>query len=78
MNKIQWLAHAIDTMKGHSKDERTFLGGTTTLAELDLDSLDIVELQMMYEEAFNVELEDSLEPIVDVNDLVKLLDKITK
>lgn len=76
LKKVQWLAGAIDTMKGHTKDEQTFLSGKTTLAELDLDSLDIVELQMMYEEDFKVELEDSLDPIVDVNDLINLLEKI--
>ncbi len=74
--QIQWLARAIDTMKGLPVGE-TFLSGTTTLAELELDSLDIVELQMMYEEDFKVELEDTSDTIANVNDLVNLLNKIT-
>ena len=75
MEKIQWLAGAIDSMKGKSDNERTFLSGTTTLEELGLDSLDVVELQMMYEDAFNVELEDVADPINTVNDLLKLLEQ---
>lgn len=77
-NRIQWLAAAIDTMKGHTKDEQIFLSGGTTLAELELDSLDIVELQMMYEDDFKVELEDSSDSIITVNDLLALLDSMAK
>lgn len=45
----------------------------TKLSELGLDSLDVVELQMMYEDAFHVELEDPVDPIVTVGDLLKMM-----
>lgn len=45
----------------------------TTLSELDLDSLDIVELQLMFEEKIGVDTIDPTSPIVTVNDLLKLI-----
>jgi acyl carrier protein len=44
--------------------------------DLDLDSLDIVELVMLSEDAFGIELLDSdLEHVFTVADAVKLIDK---
>jgi len=46
---------------------------STTFEELELDSLDVVDLVMNLEEEFNVELEMS-EDIKTVGDLVKIID----
>jgi len=43
------------------------------LYDLGIDSLDIVELQLNYEETFNVELPHTDEPIVYVSDIIKLM-----
>lgn len=40
------------------------------LADLGLDSLDIVELQMEFENEFNVEIPDPQDAIVTVGDLL--------
>lgn len=72
LTKIQWIAHAINTLKGHAKDKMVSISETTTLRELNLDSLDIVELQMMYEDAFGVELPPGEVP-ASVADLLAIM-----
>jgi acyl carrier protein len=43
------------------------------LYDLGLDSLDIIELQVEYEEAFNVEFPDALRAPITVRDLINLM-----
>jgi acyl carrier protein len=43
------------------------------LYDLGIDSLDVVELQLNYEETFNVELPDTNKSIVYVSDIIKLM-----
>jgi acyl carrier protein len=43
------------------------------LADLGLDSLDIVELQMEYEDEMNVTLDDPDTPILTIRDLLELM-----
>lgn len=43
------------------------------LLDLGLDSLDVVELQLYYEEIFNKEIPDAKAPIVTVKDLLTLM-----
>lgn len=45
----------------------------TNLLELGIDSLGIVELQMYYEEISNTILPDSHNPVITVEDLIKLI-----
>lgn len=45
----------------------------TTLSELDLDSLDIVELQLMFEDETGVSTTDPTTPILTVKDLLSLV-----
>lgn len=72
MTKLQWLAHSVSVMRGDPLFPPV-LTEETTLDELDLDSLDVVELQMMYEEDHGVEIPDSYDPIITVGDLLKIL-----
>jgi acyl carrier protein len=46
----------------------------TVLLDIGLDSLDIVELQMVYEETFNVELKDIEQSIKTVADLLRAME----
>jgi len=46
----------------------------TVLLDIGLDSLDIVELQMIYEETFNVELKDIEQSIKTVADLIRAIE----
>lgn len=43
------------------------------LYDLGIDSLDVVELQLNYEETFNVELPDTYKSMVYVSDIIKLM-----
>lgn len=43
------------------------------LYDLGIDSLDIIELQLNYEETFNVTLPDEHGPIIYVSDIIKLM-----
>lgn len=45
----------------------------TVLLDIGLDSLDIVELEMKYEETFNVELKNPDFPIHTVADLINAM-----
>ncbi|MGL4606744.1 MAG: acyl carrier protein [Eubacteriaceae bacterium] len=47
---------------------------TSLIADLDADSLDIVELVMAFEDEFNVKIEDDeLEKILTVDDIVNAI-----
>jgi acyl carrier protein len=43
------------------------------LYDLGIDSLDIIELQLNYEETFDVALPDEHGPIIYVSDVIKLM-----
>lgn len=43
------------------------------LYDLGIDSLDVVELQLNYEETFDVQLPDTNKSIVYVSDIIKLM-----
>ena len=48
----------------------------TALLDIGLDSLDIVELQMVYEETFNVELKDIEHSIPTIADLIRAMEHV--
>jgi acyl carrier protein len=67
--KIEFLERSIQTLFNHDIK----LNLNDNLHDLGIDSLDIVELQLFYEETFNAELPDTREPIVYVSDIIKLM-----
>jgi len=65
--KIVFLKASIQKL---FKKESPEIIRSMSLADLELDSLDIVELQMEFEEEFNVEIPDPENAIVTVGDLL--------
>ena len=73
MTKMQWLEHKIKEMRSLTKDDDLILTLDTNLEDLELDSLDIVELQMDYEDSYNTILEDSDVELITIADLLNLM-----
>lgn len=69
-NKLIYLQAAISKLKGGVKEDITL---DTLLEDIGLDSLDVVDLQISYEDDHGVVLTDPVEPIVTVGDLIKAL-----
>jgi acyl carrier protein len=69
--KIIFIRSALRDLNINAKaDEFT---ASTALTDLDIDSLDAVELQMYYEEKTGVETADPTGPLVTVKDLMDLM-----
>ena len=68
-DKIKFLEAAIKTLF----DKDLTLNLDDNLLDIGIDSLDTVELQMHYEETYNVELPDSNGAVVTVRDLINLM-----
>lgn len=68
--KLDFLTKAVTEL--FRKDLKTELTPETVLLDIGLDSLDIVELQMYYEEQYNVETSTDSR-VVKVQDLMKLM-----
>lgn len=71
--KLAWLENAYNTLKHSDKDSWVTLSEDIELVDLGLDSLDVVELQMMYEEDFDCQVPDPVEDLIFVKDLLNLL-----
>lgn len=69
--KLAFLKKCINQMKETSND----MNIDTKLSDLELDSLDIVELQMLYEDEFSVETitTDDNCPLITIGDIIKIL-----
>jgi acyl carrier protein len=67
--KIQFVERAILTV--FKKEVQ--LTEETDLKDVGLDSLEIVELQMFYEDELKVEMPDTTDPVHTVKDLMKLM-----
>lgn len=73
-NKMQWLIGAINTLKGSNKDNWIYdITENTLLADLELDSLDVVELQMMYEDEVGYDIPDPEDNFYTVGGLLALM-----
>lgn len=70
--KLALLIEGIAEISGTIKEE-VLLTESTKLSELKLDSLDIVELQMFYEDHTGTMIPDTTKPLVTVGDLLELL-----
>ncbi len=62
------------TLKEYTGKNELTITADTTFEELEMDSLDIVELAMKIEDEFNVNIEMS-ENIKTVGDLVNIIEK---
>jgi acyl carrier protein len=62
------------TLKEYTGKTELVITADTTFEELEMDSLDIVELAMKIEDEFNVNIEMS-ENIKTVGDLVNIIEK---
>jgi acyl carrier protein len=69
-SKKSFLQKTIAEMQGGDVPNFT---EDTLLSDLNLDSLDIVELQMAYEDEMNVTIDDPDTPILTVGDLLQLM-----
>jgi len=71
---IEQIHNGLEEVCGTPRGQAVFTD-ETTLRELGLDSLKIVELQMHYEEETGKLIPDTTEPIVTMGDLIDLLMK---
>ena len=60
-------------LRGYKGQDDLIVTPSTTFAELELDSLDVVELVMNVEEEFNITIEMN-KSISKVGDLIKLIE----
>ena len=67
--KLEFLEHSIEKLF----NQKLALSLDDDLNSLGLDSLDIIELQLNYEEATNRTIADNVPPIKTVLDLIKLM-----
>lgn len=67
--KIQFIEKAISTIF----QQEVQLTEETDLTDVGLDSLEIVELQMFYEEKLKIAMPDNADPVYTVKDLMKLM-----
>ena len=70
-DKIIFIRSALRDLNINTKADA--FTASTVLADLDIDSLDAVELQMYYEEKTGVETADPDGPLVTVKDLMDLM-----
>jgi acyl carrier protein len=67
--KLEFMQQAVDKLfKIKFK-----LNLSDNLYDLGIDSLDVIELQLNYEETFNVQLPDTHKPTVYVSDIINLM-----
>lgn len=69
--KFEILKELIYKLK--SSDNILVIKKNTVLSDLKIDSLDIVELQVMYEEQTGKTIPDPKNPIITVKDLLEIL-----
>lgn len=66
---LKWIEKTTKVINGNT----TSLTPNTLLDSIGIDSLDVVELQMAYEDEFNVILADSSEVPITVGDLIYII-----
>jgi len=68
---LEFLIKSINKINPNAK----IINEDSVLSDLGLNSLDIVELQMFYEETTSTDVPDSDRPLITVKDLLNLLNK---
>lgn len=77
LNVLSLFINKLNHTPKHSQDSTPIIiTEDTILQSIGMDSLDIVELQIMYEETFNVELKDITQPIQTVADLIRAMEHV--
>lgn len=69
MDKLAMIIQGLGFLKAENFDDITL---ETSVDELGLDSLDLVELQLYLEENFNIETQDPSKPVLTVKDILEL------
>lgn len=70
MNKLDFLSNIIKKINPAVGE----IYEDTVLSEIGLDSLDIVEIQLYYEEYTNKTIPDPEHPLVTIGDLLNLME----
>jgi acyl carrier protein len=73
LENIEWLRKKLKEQ--FSKDSLD-IDENTLIEDLGIDSLDLVELQLEYENDFEIKLQDNTEELKTVRDLLTLLSRI--
>jgi acyl carrier protein len=71
-DNLKWLENILNSKFNNPVSSIT---EDTMIEDLGIDSLDLVELQLEYENDFGVELPDSTDEIRTVRDLLNLLER---
>jgi acyl carrier protein len=71
--KMELLKEGLQAISADSKVDLASVTGSTSLSSLGLDSLDIVELLMYYEDKTGKTIPDPSKDMKTVDDLLKLL-----
>jgi acyl carrier protein len=74
MTRTETLEFLITAIKKVSP-AATSITEDSVLADIGLNSLDIVELQMFYEDATNTQVADPTVPLITVKDLLDLINQ---
>lgn len=69
-SNMEFLRETIAELQGGKIHNFTI---ETRLSDLGLDSLDVVELQMAYEDKMNIVIDDPTEALVTIGDLLLLM-----
>lgn len=72
MTRTETLEFLINAIRKFSP-AATLIVEDTVLADIGLNSLDIVELQMYYEDETNTQVADPTVPLITVKDLLDLI-----
>jgi len=62
-------------VQDYKSDDSITIDASTTFESLELDSLDLVQLIMDVEEAFDVSIEVGKDPINNVQELIDVIEK---
>jgi len=75
LNVLSQCINRLNHTSKHSEDSNPIIiTEDTILQSIGLDSLDIIELQLMYEDYSNIEVNEPTSSIITVRDLINLIE----